>query len=152
MNSQSQIWGPAEITLINNYKDKVLDQSTEHHRGMECISRNVDAFTELHGLINEVSAVKRTECAVNKKLRDTLQEEGKLLTRKQKAKRIKAQLIESSRTIDRMDEEASRNTSDVNRNKSFKSGVYYIPLESMYGKVEMEEFLRMWGDSKVINS
>jgi len=152
MNSQSQIWGPDEITLINNYKDKVLDQSTEHHRGMECISRNVDAFTELHGLINEVSAVKRTECAVNKKLRDTLQEEGKLLTRKQKAKRIKAQLIESSRTIDRMDEEASRNTSDVNRNKSFKSGVYYIPLESMYGKVEMEEFLRMWGDSKVINS
>ena len=152
MITQSQIWGADEITLINNYKDEVLEQSTNHHRGMACISKNVNAFIELHRLINEVSAVHRTENAVNKKLRDTLQASGKLLTRKQKEKRIKVELIESSRTIDRMDEEASRNTSDVNRNKSFKSGVYYVPLESMYGKVEMEEFLRMWGDSKVINS
>ncbi len=143
-------WGKDEMLLVHQYKNQILEES-----GGDAVSQKVKSFNILHKLLTEISARPRTKAAICKKVRDTLNSTNDLLSRKQKISKGKVEAEENVNLIDRMDMEASQRRreveSDSKPSESFTSGVAYVPLEYIYGKVKMNEFLNMWSESKQIN-
>ncbi len=149
MPNLSNRWTASEMSLVHQYKNKILEESEFG------VSKKVDSFKNLCNVLNALNANKRTKDAVCKKVRDTLNATNELLSRKQKRQKAKVESEENVNLIDRMDMEASERgrevDSDSKPSESFTSGVAYVPLEHVYGKVKMNEFLDMWSESKQIN-
>jgi len=149
MPNLSNRWTASEMFLVHQYKNKILEESEFG------VSKKAESFKNLCSLLNALNANKRTKDAVCKKVRDTLNATNELLSRKQKRLKAKVESEENVNLIDRMDMEASERGREVDSyskpSESFTSGVAYVPLEYVYGKVKMNEFLDMWSESKQIN-
>lgn len=146
MPNLSNRWTASEMSLVHQYKSQILKESKFG------VSKRGDNFKNLCALLNALNGNKRTKDAVCKKVRDTLNATNDLLSRKQKLEKARVEAEENVNLIDRLDMEASERSREVDSDdKSFTSGVAYVPLEYIYGKVKMSEFLDMWSESKKIN-
>jgi len=140
-------WSEDEMKLIHQYKLQILKES-----GGKGVSMKAPSFSILHKLLLDLGGPReRTTHAVCKKLRDVLQHGGHTMTRAQQAKKLKVDVQEQQDVIEHLDSTlASKHIEQSNVKPGV--GVYYITLESVYGRVSMDDFMKMWAESKTMVS
>lgn len=138
-------WSETEMKLIHQYKLQILQES-----GGKGVSMKAPSFFILHKLLLDLGGPReRTLHAVCKKLREVLQHGGHTMTRAQQAKKLKVDVQEQQDVIEHLDSAlASKHIEQSNA----KPKVYYIPLELVYGRVSMDDFMTIWSESKAMVS
>jgi hypothetical protein len=118
-------WTADETRLVHAYKDRILQES-----GGNGISKKSKSLIELQRL-----CPNRTNDAVHHKVRIQLEKEGKILTRKQIAARMKAERFSNEVVAERLDMEQAPAPQHP------QTGVVTVPLKKLYGQVDFETFM-----------